>query len=270
MSNFGRPFTSAASKKGYQERERVRAPDGTEWLSKRAAMRYLHRTESAVRNWGRRCPLLGNKPIATRKFSDAFGRETTYYSKVDLDRVRKKIRARDQVPTYPGLIHTLVAATTLQVSSATLHRLLKEYKFKAVKRRGQYANGDVCWRYYVPAKFVEAVQQDRGAATGTDRVTMREAATILGLSVAGVEGLVDRGTLTTLPGLPREIGNRLRRAAVVALKKKRDEAEVARMAVPSNWKDTATLARLHRVAVITMSGILLRWVKQGLLIRMES
>lgn len=92
----------------------------------------------------------------------------------------------------------------------------------------------------------------------------------MGLSKAGVESLIHKRTLKALPGGPRANGIRLARAAVVALKKKRDEEVVARLAVPSHWKGVNALARINKTSRATMRRLLNQWVKDGLLICMHS
>jgi hypothetical protein len=259
-------FVSAIQREIFKEKETFREEDGWLGMALRRAARYLRKSRTTLKKWAKRCPYKeGHAGIETRELPGAFGNLTTYYSKADLDLVKRAGANLQSIPSYPDLTPIEETARTLGVSLSRVYQLLDKYGEEAVNKPARSKDGRALPRSYVRQSFVETVQADRGRAAIIGKWSITEAAEHLGMPYASVQWLIDQGQLKPSPGSARKNGVLLDPAAVKALKKKRMEEEITAQASPG-WEDVYQLAQRHNVSVVTMTHSLRRWRKRGQLV----
>jgi hypothetical protein len=248
---------------------------GRTYYAPAKAAQYVGVEAQTLLRWQPTCPDLDGEELLVIIEKDGLGRNRTYYDKESLDRLKKARATRKPVlKEDPEVMHVDDAMKRLGVSRMTLHRLLKKFCFKFEWKAGKGKKGGRegksrddkprrrCRRSYVKVAFVKVVEATRAGTA--DRVTISDAATILGVSVGAVSKLISRKVLVPLPPLPTDDrrSTSLSRSVVEALRKKRDEAEIARLA-PAAGKSLKALSATHHMSVWTLGELLRRWVKDG-------
>jgi hypothetical protein len=238
-----------------RDKARIRDADGQEWLHILEAARHIGRCTGTLENWKKR------GIVATKRFRGHFGYKTDYFGKADLDRLKADLRRRPPVSTYPGLVLKHDALSELNVSDTEFYRLLEKHKEKTFRQRG--ASGAPLLQTYVRAEFIQKVKAARGAAEPLDTLTVAQAALHLGLSRGSVYHFVYQGQLRRLAGGKKRVGIRLSRAAVEALRKKRDEQENVALDLPGRWQDSEQLTSKYKLRRVRICELLRHWVKAG-------
>jgi hypothetical protein len=161
-----------------------------------SAAEYLGVCHKSLCRWEKKCPWLNDQGIETRRLKGRFGRVLDYYSKDDLDRINAAKARHAPIPDVPGYTHVKIATAELACSDATLYRLMKDKGFRAKRVSGKGNDGTARLRWYVRTSFVANCKAERSNdPKPADRVTVNEAADILGVDSSTVFGLIYRGVL---------------------------------------------------------------------------
>jgi hypothetical protein len=174
--------------------------DGITWLSQRAATSYLGVTKGTLLKWAFSCDYLNGEGIETRPMEGALNRIHEFYSKVDLNRIRKARAKTPRDPNIPGLMKTTEAARVIG-SKWGLQRIRKTEKIASQRIPTRLKNGRFFRSAYVPKEVVTKWKETRKSAKlPKGLISVHEAAEILGIKDVSVLALIRRGVLKASTG----------------------------------------------------------------------
>jgi hypothetical protein len=124
----------------------------------------------------------------------------TYYAEADLNRVKNEQAHRPLIPEYPGFMCIEEACAQLGVCDTTLRRWLKAKKVAIIKKSAKRINLRAGLRGYVLQSTVKECAAEARKPLPAGRITVRQAAEILGISKDRVHALITRGILDATPG----------------------------------------------------------------------
>ena len=143
-----------------------------------------------------------------------------FYRKADLDRVRRAMAQRVDVPNYPDLVHVAAAADECGVSMRTLRRRYHDWSKQPVPsdQPARSIDGRALPRSYLPREFVAWLWAEQNARPSGDKISVEQAALVLDLTSNGVHALIRYGVLHATDGRIVCKGGYLRKGKVLSRK----------------------------------------------------
>jgi hypothetical protein len=212
---------------------------GEWWLAPREARRRLKVSPPTLKLWIENCPWRAGAGMRIHLLTDAQGKKVDFVAETDVAAVVSAKADCKPIPQVEGQVYFKDAMRELGCSVSILRNLMAAKNVEPAKVPGKSADGRSTRRSQVPRWFVDECKTERSAlAVPADKITIAEAAPILGLSLPGVHVWIKKGHLKRYPTRILTAGGRVGKyPRVVPLLSRAEVAERA---------SNPPASRLHR------------------------
>jgi hypothetical protein len=207
-------FTKTKALAAYAKAQRQKH-DGEWWLSPRRADRYLGVNRSTRLLWQKSCHWLGGRGIRTLPLIDGFKREVDFCAEKDLVEIRENRSGTLPCPHLPDHTHVDGVCKKLSISPETLQVRMRAAGVKSVRNPGKSKDARARSRWYVPDWFVNKLA-DELKPDPTPKMSVREVADELDITIAAVYSAIRRNLLKAIRGKPRCKGGYKRKGPIIA------------------------------------------------------